>query len=54
MHFERMWGLTTPPTNQEKDAQARRAALLFSRAYARDPDGSAPREEMAGLEMDKA
>jgi len=50
LHFERMWGLSTPPTNKEKDARARRGALLFLRAYARDPDAYAPRAELAALE----
>jgi len=49
MHFERMWGLSTPPGNREKDVQARRGALLFLRAYAREPDQLVSREELASL-----
>lgn len=49
MHFERMWGLSTPPTNRERDAQARRGALLFLRAYARTPDQLVSRDELAAL-----
>jgi len=37
MHFERLWGITSPPTAKQKDAQAKRAAQLFLRVYARDP-----------------
>jgi TetR/AcrR family transcriptional regulator, mexJK operon transcriptional repressor len=44
MHFERMWGLNAAPTAKEKDAQARRGALLFLRAYAREPDVVVPRD----------
>jgi AcrR family transcriptional regulator len=47
LHFERMWGLTTSPTTQERDAQAARAAQLFLRAYGRDPDALVPRERFA-------
>ncbi len=47
MHFERMWGLSVQPSNQAKDAQAHRAATLFLRAYARDPDSVVSRDEMA-------
>jgi TetR/AcrR family transcriptional regulator, mexJK operon transcriptional repressor len=47
MHFERMWGLSTAPTTREKDAQARRGAALFLRAYARDPNAMAPVETLA-------
>ena len=44
MHFQRMWGISANPTTKEKDAQARRAASLFLRAYARDPERLAPHE----------
>ena len=43
-HFERMWGLTTPPSNKRKEAQARRAAMLFLRCFGRDPDALVSRE----------
>jgi AcrR family transcriptional regulator len=49
MHFERMWGLSTAPSAKARDAQARRAAILFLRAYGRDPDRLVPREELAAL-----
>jgi len=45
MHFERIWGLNMQPTTQEKDERARRAAILFLRAYARDPAALVPRDE---------
>jgi AcrR family transcriptional regulator len=47
MHFERMWGISNAPTARQKDAQARHAATVFLRAYARDPDGLVPREEFS-------
>jgi len=47
MHFERMWGLSVAPTNKEKDAQARRGAALFLRAYARNPEALVPTEALA-------
>lgn len=50
MHFERMWGLSTAPTMQQKEAQARRGALFFLRVYARDPDKLVDRAELAALE----
>ncbi|WP_443969909.1 TetR/AcrR family transcriptional regulator [Sphingobium sp. CR28] len=37
-HFEKLWGIGKPITNQDKDARARRAAIMFLRAHAKDPD----------------
>jgi len=47
MHFERMWGLSMAPTPAEREARARRGAMLFLRAYARDPETLVPRAELA-------
>lgn len=46
MYFERLWGMSTPPTAKEKDAQARRGAFVFLRAFAKDPDAVAPIGEL--------
>ena len=41
-HFEGLWGFGNPPTVRQKDARARMAAVLFLRAYGRDPALLAP------------
>lgn len=41
-HFESLWGLKNPPTSKQKEARARLAAMLFLRAYGRDPDALVP------------
>jgi TetR/AcrR family transcriptional regulator, mexJK operon transcriptional repressor len=38
VHFERMWGIGSAPNARERDAQARHAATLFLRAYAKNPE----------------
>ena len=47
-HFESLWGLTNPPTPKQKDARARRAAILFLRAYGRHPERWAPIDQVDG------
>jgi len=46
VHFHRMWGIGGVPTAKEKDAHARHAAILFLRAYAKDPDTLVPRDAL--------
>ena len=45
-HFQSLWGIASPPTAKQKDARARLAAILFLRAYGRDPDMCAPLESL--------
>lgn len=47
-HFESLWGLSNPPTPKQKDARARRAAILFLRAYGRHPELWAPIDRVDG------
>ena len=54
VHFARMWGIGDPPTARQKDAQARHAARLFFRAYAKDPEKLAPRDELNAAPVGKA
>ena len=49
-HFQSLWGIAAPPTPKQKDARARLAAMLFLRAYGRDPDVLVPREVLAETE----
>lgn len=37
-HFEGMWGIAGPLSAKEKDERAKKAALLFIRAYAKEPE----------------
>lgn len=46
-HFESLWGLTNPPTAKQKDARAQLAAILFLRAYGRDPEALVPMDRLA-------
>jgi AcrR family transcriptional regulator len=42
VHFARMWGIGGIPTAKEKDAHASHAAVLFLRAYAKEPEKLVP------------
>jgi TetR/AcrR family transcriptional repressor of mexJK operon len=53
LHFEGIWGISGPPSTKLKDQRAYMAALLFLRAYARDPDSLASIEELAAIESEK-
>jgi TetR/AcrR family transcriptional regulator, mexJK operon transcriptional repressor len=48
-YFEAMWRTGSPPSAKVKDARARRAALLFIRAYGRDPQALLPPEGILEL-----
>jgi AcrR family transcriptional regulator len=54
MHFEGIWGISGTPSAKAKDVQARRAAVLFLRAWARDPDRLVPLEEFQAIEREPA
>lgn len=49
-HFQSLWGIAAPPTAKQKDARARLAAILFLRAYGRDPDMLVPKALLAETE----
>lgn len=53
-HFESLWGLKNPPATKQKDARARLAAILFLRAYGRDPDALVPKDALAETEANLA
>lgn len=45
-HFESLWGLHSLPTAKQKEARARLAAVLFLRAYGKDPEALVPADRL--------